>query len=112
MKLKFWNLCLILLFDCFLSTLSWVEWDYSTYWSDATSPVNNVTEESAWESIWHDKNNAPRPRKGHSLVIVELMNSSYLVLFGGRDNDRSVEHIPRTFNVKKVWFWTLMQCFN
>jgi hypothetical protein len=29
---------------------------------------------------------------------------SYLVLFGGRDNDRTVSQIPRTFSTENVSF--------
>lgn len=57
----------------------------------------------------------PRPRRGHSIVKMEMKASDcvagvgagtcdpgvYIVLFGGRDNDGTKEHIPKTYNVNK-----------
>ena len=58
--------------------------------------------------------NAPRPRRGHTMVLArkqvlipgkdrKYYTETYVVMFGGRDNDGTFEHIPRTYNVKKVW---------
>lgn len=49
---------------------------------------------------------APRPRRGHSLVRVKvledtpkLLKGTYVMLFGGRDNDNSFTHIPRRYQI-------------
>lgn len=73
---------------------AWSQWNYSystagsyqlwyTQWSKAESP---------------DKELAPRPRRGHSLVLA----GDLLVMFGGRGNEGQQVHIPRTYNVEKV----------
>ena len=103
MYVKFWNLLLVLLSHELIITASWKQWDYTTYWA-ADSTTTPQDEENAWSNVWKNASNPPRPRKGASLVIMEIAGSSYLVLFGGRDNDRSVKHIPKTFNVEKVYF--------
>lgn len=96
----------LLLFLCtLLVSHSWYEWQYETYWTDSkSSPYTEAT----WRDIWHDSTKAPRPRQGHSLVIMQWEGFSYLVLFGGRDNDRSVQHVPRTYNVDVVRIFILI----
>lgn len=94
------NLKVILLLCSVLVSFSWYEWQYETYWTDFTA--NSPYTEEAWRNIWNNSTNAPRPRQGHSLVIMQWEGFSYLVLFGGRDNDRSVQHIPRSYNVAVV----------
>lgn len=52
--------------------------------------------------------NPPRPRRGHSLHLIktevdsDLHGHTYLIMFGGRDNDQLAEHKPITYNVKTV----------
>lgn len=49
---------------------------------------------------------APRPRRGHSLVLAELnwgnLHGTYVIMFGGRDNDNSTVHVPTTYAVTEV----------
>lgn len=57
---------------------------------------------------------APRPRRGHSMVIIDspglegnqmtnYQGYTYLIMFGGRDNDNaSFVHIPKTYKVETV----------
>jgi hypothetical protein len=70
------------------------EWNYSITGTDS-SPL--------WSTTWKlvsstDAPSAPRPRRGHSLVVA----GNQLILFGGRGNEADAVHIPRTYNVKKV----------
>jgi hypothetical protein len=85
---------LLLLLASAATARAWSHWNYSFFtggsyelwreqWSKAESP---------------DKNLAPRPRRGHSLVLA----GDYLVMFGGRGNEGEQVHIPRTYNVEKV----------
>ena len=76
------------------------------------------SKEATWKSkyLWGNEtaegfvnhNRAPRPRRGHSLVAFKapqnslFLGKSLVVMFGGRDNDALVEHIPKTYNVTKV----------
>jgi hypothetical protein len=87
----------------------WREWLYDTQYSDI-SVDDAMLKKAAWEAVWTDTppagatnpNGAPRPRRGHSLVKTVYDGDTYIVLFGGRDNHKQVEHIPRTYNVQKV----------
>ena len=75
------------------------------------------SKEATWKSkyLWGNEtaegfvnhNRAPRPRRGHSLVAFKapqnslFLGKSLVVMFGGRDNDALVEHIPKTYNVTR-----------
>lgn len=91
---------------------AWNEWQYSVTWDDSGDIDIINSKIASWEFIWGNLsksalNEFPRPRRGHSLVIVEtqldaaedFQGETYLVMFGGRDNDGKVSHIPKTFNV-------------
>lgn len=85
---------IFLLFLCIESVSCWREWNYS---------VNYGGSYSLWDEQWSrassdDIGRAPRPRRGHSLVLA----GDYLIMFGGRGNEALKEHIPRTYNVEKV----------
>ena len=74
--------------------LAWREWNYS---------ITKTVSYDLWEEQWsrlssEDTAYAPRPRRGHSLIVA----GNYLVMFGGRGNEGQAVHIPRTYNVKKV----------
>lgn len=49
--------------------------------------------------------------RGHSLHLIttdinsEYKGDTYLVLFGGRDNDQKTQHIPKTYDVKEVKYF-------
>lgn len=93
--------------------VAWNEWKYSVTWSTA-GPDDVLLKTNVWNSTWFNKYykgdaSPPRPRKGHSLHIIktdarfdEYAGRTYLVLFGGRDNDQIAEHIPKTYNVENV----------
>lgn len=73
---------------------AWREWNYS---------ITKTVSYDLWEEQWsrlssEDTAYAPRPRRGHSLIVA----GNYLVMFGGRGNEGQAIHIPRTYNVKKV----------
>lgn len=89
----------------------WNNWDYALDWSETESDLNAKIE--TWNSIWGldsylGNADPPRPRRGHSLHLVKTDERSdfggetYIVMFGGRDNDQLAEHIPRTYNVESV----------
>ena len=124
-------LLIVFVFYCeFLCPIfSWSEWKYETQWVPI-NPIFTVNGENTmnytyWESIWGttppqgiDSTNpiappvndqkAPRPRRGHSLLHVKTRKDSiykgytYLIMFGGRDNEDRRTHIPRTYAVDKV----------
>ena len=72
----------------------WRQWNYS---------VNYGGSYGLWDEQWShatssDIGRAPRPRRGHSLVLA----GDLLIMFGGRGNEALKEHIPRTYDVKRV----------
>jgi hypothetical protein len=50
----------------------------------------------AWNE-WTWAGDGPGPRAGHSMVLI----NDTIFLFGGRSNDISVEHVPRTYEVSE-----------
>lgn len=97
----------------FLVTVScWNEWDYSVQWAEDESKITALQNE--WHSYWdlsQFKGNPspPRARRGHSLHLIktderftEYGGHTYIVMFGGRDNDQKAEHIPKTYDVDSV----------
>jgi hypothetical protein len=109
------------LFASLLSTLiwhaqfvrCWNQWDYKTTWSlQGPDSDDAINQEAVWRLQWDTaeqrysgKYGPPRPRRGHSLHIVQTdarsdyQGETYIILFGGRDNDQQQEHIPRTYDV-------------
>jgi hypothetical protein len=84
----------------FLIGCTWVrveafrQWNYSITESDVYT---------AWENTWKvanelDVGGAPRPRRGHSMVVF----GKKIIMFGGRGNEAFATHIPKTYNVEKV----------
>lgn len=78
----------------FCEIAGWRQWNYSTspsssfiFWKDQFSKVNSS-----------DLNDVPRPRRGHSLVLA----GNTLIMFGGVGNIGNQQHIPKTYNIKKV----------
>ena len=59
----------------------WQQWNYSAYTTDD------------WRDIWGFPN-GPRSRRGHTMV---LYNSTQIILFGGRDNEVHLPHVPKTY---------------
>jgi hypothetical protein len=107
-------LSLVLFFG---SVQPWQEWDYETQWAADSAKVDDAKD--AWYNVWGKyapdgyKNSlqAPRPRRGHSLVHIVTPEDSmykgdtYLVMFGGRDNNAQTIHIPKTYGVETVCSW-------
>ena len=78
------------------SVLSFREWNYS---------VTESTSSDLWRETWslisdEDAASAPRPRRGHSIVVA---GDNLLILFGGRGNEADATHIPKTYNVEKAF---------
>jgi hypothetical protein len=91
----------------------WRQWLFETQWSQDTSKITNL--QNAYYDIWGDVSpgsvnerdpagySAPRPRTGHSMVLTKLKDGfTYILMFGGRDNNKLVSHVPKTYNIKKV----------
>lgn len=66
-----------------------------------------------WENIWDSAlyvgpKVPPRNRRGHSMNVIKSQfdtdktkaGSTYLVIFGGRDNPQKAKHIPTTYHVE------------
>lgn len=87
----------------------WHRWEYSAQWSDQ-SPEEALRAQEEWTKEWggSSSSSGPRPRRGHSLVLFHSNNSypyygdSYIIMFGGRDNDDRATHEPKTYDLKKV----------
>ena len=110
----------------FLSILAcsgaWRQWNYSVnWWADAAGVSDSAKvagKKLQWENEWatlvwgsgkSELGTIPRPRRGHSMVIVQtaaesvlFKGATYIVMFGGRDLDSTYMHIPKTFNVVTV----------
>jgi hypothetical protein len=90
-------------------TVAWQRWDYSTQWSDL-SAEEALQKQQEWIKIWGGTSEGnipgPRPRRGHSLVLFHSPNTypyygdSYIIMFGGRDNDANTTHIPMTYDLE------------
>lgn len=115
-----------------IAVTAWNEWNYSSPYLDPQEANEELREQkkgqwyaflrplqgdrttATWNPPAGYKNPilAPRPRRGHTMVLARKKRvdigldvyDSYLVLFGGRDNDGTFEHIPRTYKVEKVGF--------
>ena len=84
----------ILILSLLHTTVCFREWNYSI-------TQNNLF--PTWKETWklispEDEPSAPRPRRGHSIVVA----GTRLLLFGGRGNEADAVHIPKTYNVEKV----------
>ncbi|KAG5189572.1 hypothetical protein JKP88DRAFT_259972 [Tribonema minus] len=77
----------LLLVSLLHTTSAWKEWQ------------NNGYTNSSWASLWN-KTEGPGGRSGHSLVLFDGGNT--VVMFGGRDNDRTRRHVPHTYEVTRV----------
>jgi hypothetical protein len=112
-----WNITYIVLLLCWLVSIhGWNEWKYKTQWSESNS--DRSAKIANWQEYWGvnaapgfqiSDQNAPRPRRGHTMLsyydktVSALYNGATMVImFGGRDNEAKYEHIPRTYNVAKV----------
>lgn len=91
--------------------LGWNEWLYQTTW--ATTEVTAESKLLQWYNVWGTSRykgsyGPPRPRRGHSLHIIktdkqsDYKGATYVVMFGGRDNDQKTTHIPKTYEVESV----------
>lgn len=112
----------IVLWICYLhlyvNVQAWREWNYSVTWADDPNPIEVSSKISQWAPEWDQLltidsssvyiDGVPRPRRGHSLVLVKsqvnsaLKGHTYVVMFGGRDNDGKFRHTPKTYNVKTI----------
>lgn len=91
---------------------SWNEWKYTVQWNEDPTKVDSSFQQ--WHDTWDLENyigddSPPRARRGHSLHLIktdtgfpEYGGDTYIVLFGGRDNDQKAIHIPKTYDVEKV----------
>jgi hypothetical protein len=70
-------------------------WGSSQAWQQWTS--QGVTDPE-WQALW-GKAQGPSGRMGHSLVLYD--NGTKVVMFGGRDNEVTRRHIPRTYNISR-----------
>ena len=106
------------------------KWNYHVQWSQSNGDDANV-KLNTWKGVWGSQGPkggtvnptntynwngqsipalmAPRPRSGHSLVRMKvptdtpkLKAGTYVILFGGRDNDNTFEHIPRRYQIIEV----------
>jgi hypothetical protein len=76
-----------------LSLTDELETDSPYYWND--------TVHREWFRLWRQHpREGPRGRSGHSLLTTK--NNSSLILFGGRDNDQHVSHVPSTFELVEI----------
>jgi hypothetical protein len=92
--------------------------------SDYPDEAGATPKRNSWEETWQAEQAGsypgpyPRPRRGHSLLKMTMREEdcvtngiplaksacdpgTYIVLFGGRDNDGNLTHIPKTYNVDK-----------
>ncbi len=94
----------------------WNEWDYTLSWhQNGIDSPEAKSLMSQWALVWNatgslyfGESSPPRPRRGHSLHLVKTDPRSdygantYIVLFGGRDNNQVKTHIPKTYQVVSV----------
>lgn len=71
------------------STSGWREWSYEK------SANTEIFRE--WSELWQ-WDTGPHGRRGHSMVL----SGTKIILFGGRDNEKIRNHIPRTYEIKDV----------
>ncbi len=104
---------LLLLYFLYIPNLllGWNEWMYQTTW--ATTEATAESKLLQWYNVWGTSRYKgsyppPRPRRGHSLHIIktdpqsDYKGATYIVMFGGRDNDQKTTHIPKTYEVESV----------
>eukprot|EP01038_Epipyxis_sp_PR26KG_P011787 gene11787-15773_t len=108
-------LYIIIIFANLFFSNAWNLWDYKVTYASSSGTAAELIKES-WESVWSKYfyynetgfSDAPRPRRGHSLHLIQTDSRSdyggatYIVLFGGRDNNQKISHIPKTYNVKTI----------
>ena len=104
-------LYLVLILARAVEVSCWAQWNYTVQWSEDLDKVISLS--TQWHSFWDLENyygddSPPRPRRGHSLHLIKTDDESdfggatYVVLFGGRDNNQKAVHIPRTYNVERT----------
>ena len=71
------------------SAYAWQNWDYT-----GRTP-SRPAELAKWRDIWGYPS-GPRGRRGHTMV---LYDDTKLLLFGGRDNEHKVQHVPKTYEI-------------
>eukprot|EP01041_Mallomonas_annulata_P005967 gene5966-12038_t len=104
MKLRFFVIHILPLL-----CVSWRPWNYT--YLPSVNDTEQVSKFQLWKNTWGRKDafgnltaeglriHGPRPRRGHTLVVI----GTYLVMFGGRDNNLPRElHVPKTYNVKDI----------
>lgn len=65
--------------------------------SDVLTLLSNVAAQSWREWTWSDSD-GPGPRRGHSLCFYK----SQLIVFGGRTEDTTKTHVPKTYEIHKL----------
>lgn len=105
-------LVLVIIASFLIAVSGWNEWDYNVQWAEDENKITALQNE--WHSYWDlsqfkGNTNPPRARRGHSLHLIktderftEYGGHTYIVLFGGRDNDQKATHIPKTYDVDSV----------
>lgn len=51
-----------------------------------------------WQSWTWEGGDGPGERQGHTMNLY----GSQVIIFGGRTNDTSVEHIPKTYEIQEI----------
>lgn len=96
---------------CHVFVKGWNQWNYTVQWDEDPTQAANLR--TQWNDIWASPTfkgdpNPPRARRGHSLHVIktdirsDYAGDTYVVMFGGRDNDQKTQHIPRTYQVESV----------
>eukprot|EP00511_Aplanochytrium_stocchinoi_P008121 CAMPEP_0204851262 /NCGR_PEP_ID=MMETSP1347-20130617/9663_1 /ASSEMBLY_ACC=CAM_ASM_000690 /TAXON_ID=215587 /ORGANISM="Aplanochytrium stocchinoi, Strain GSBS06" /LENGTH=73 /DNA_ID=CAMNT_0051994777 /DNA_START=230 /DNA_END=448 /DNA_ORIENTATION=+ len=59
-----------------------------------------LREVQAWR-LWTSTEDGPKARRGHTLNIFRntTTNKEHVILFGGRSNDNTAFHQPKTFEI-------------
>lgn len=112
----------------FGQSISWSQWKYEVQWSQVETdiiPKQTIWGPQVWgvnpppgEGAYNDTigsiYGAPRPRRGHSMIIVTLAQpidqisgqflqpGDYVIMFAGRDNEDTRYHVPNTYDVQRV----------
>ena len=99
-------LWLIMLLSSMVLVEAWTRWNYTVQWNAKTA-ASAAASETSWYLSWNNvsspgrtriQKNA-RPRRGHSLDFFvsnstgDLGSHTYIVMFGGRDNENPTSDI-------------------
>lgn len=97
----------------------WKQWDYGVQWwvkggTQEETAAEVANKKIVYYGVWSNETlegatkEAPRSRRGHSMVIARTPDISpffghtYILMFGGRDNENITQHVPKTYNIVKI----------